>query len=149
MLDDANAAEMARRGTWLVPTLETFQRGVEIGLMRGQEPLMLEKGKTILKYQQPAFERALKHHVKIAFGLDDEPKFVTREFQALVRAGLTPLQALRAATVSAAELLGVDAGSIEPNRAADIVAINGDPLKDIGTTANVVFVMKGGKIVRQ
>jgi len=147
MLDDATAAEMARRGTWLVPTLETFQRGVEIGLTQGQEPLMLEKGKTILKYQQPAFEHAIQHHVKIAFGLDDEPKFVTREFQALVRAGLTPLQALQAATVNPAELLGVDAGSIEPNRAADIVAINGDPLKDIGATANVVFVMKGGKII--
>jgi len=147
MLDDETAEQMARRGTWLVPTLETFQRGVEMGLTQGQEPVMLEKGKAILKYQQPAFERAIKHHVKIAFGLDDEPKFVTREFQALVRGGLTPLQALQAATVNAAELLRVEAGSIEPNRVADIVAINGDPLKDIGATANVVFVMKSGKVI--
>ena len=147
MLDDATAEEMARRGTWLVPTLETFQRGVEIGLTQGQEPAMLEKGKAILAYQQPAFERALKHHVKIAFGLDDDPKFVTREFQALVKAGLTPLQALQAATVHGADLLGIDAGAIEPNRVADIIAVTGDPLADIGATANVTFVMRGGKIV--
>src|SRR5207244_2914079 len=77
MLDEETAQLMADRGTWLVPTLETFQRGIEIGLTSGQEPVMLEKTKAILRYQQPAFERALRHHVKIAYGLDDQPKFTT------------------------------------------------------------------------
>ena len=149
VLDEETAQLMAERGTWLVPTLETFQRGVELGLTAGQEPIMLEKGKAILRYQQPAFERALRHHVKIAFGLDDEPKFTTREFSALVTAGLTPLQALQTATTNAASLLGVDAGSLESGKLADVIAIDGDPLKDVKALERVVFVMKGGKVVRQ
>jgi imidazolonepropionase-like amidohydrolase len=147
MLDEEAAAMMEQRGTWLVPTLETFQRGVEIGLTSGQEPVMLEKGKAILKYQQPAFERAIAHHLHIAFGLDDEPKYTTREFQALVKGGLTPLQALQTATVNAAALLSVDAGAIEPGKFADIIAIDGDPLQNIGAVERVVFVMKGGKVI--
>jgi imidazolonepropionase-like amidohydrolase len=149
VLDEETAQLMAERGTWLVPTLETFQRGVEMGLTSGQEPIMLEKGKAILRYQQPAFERALRHHVKIAFGLDDEPKFTTREFSALVTAGLTPLQALQTATTNAASLLGVDAGSLEAGKLADVIAVDGDPLKDVKTLEKVVFVMKGGVVVRQ
>jgi imidazolonepropionase-like amidohydrolase len=150
MLDEETAKVMGERGTWLVPTLETFQRGIEIGLTQGQEPIMLEKGKTILKYQQPAFERALKYHVKIAYGLDDDPAYTTREFIALVHAGLTPLQALQTATTNAAELLQMskDLGSLEPEHYADIIAINGDPLKDIASIDKVVFVMKGGKVIR-
>lgn len=149
MLDDDSAKLMAEKGTWLVPTLQTFQRGPEMGLSQGQEPEMLEKGKAILQYQQPAFDRALKYHVKIAYGLDDEPQFTTREFVALVKAGLTPLQALQTATVNAAELLQMpaDIGLLEPGHYADIIAINGDPLKDIASIDKVVFVMKGGKIV--
>ena len=149
VLDEETAQLMAERGTWLVPTLETFQRGVELGLTAGQEPVMLEKGKAILRYQQPAFERALRHHVKIAFGLDDEPKFTTREFSALVTAGLTPLQALQTATTNAASLLGVDAGVLESGKLADVIAIDGDPLKDVKALERVVFVMKGGVVVRQ
>ena len=147
MLDDPTAAMMEQQGTWLVPTLETFQRGVEIGLTQGQEPIMLEKGKAILKYQQPAFERAIAHRLKIAFGLDDEPKYTTREFQALVKGGLTPLQAIQTATLNAATLLSLDAGSIEAGKLADIVAVDGDPLKDVGAMERVVFVMKGGRVI--
>ncbi len=147
MLDDEGAAMMEQKGTWLVPTLETFQRGVEIGLTSGQEAIALEKGKSILKYQQPAFTRAIQHHVKIAFGLDDDPKFTTREFDALVRGGLTPLAAIQAATINGATLLGLEAGAIEAGRFADIVAIDGDPLKDIKAMERVIFVMKGGKVI--
>jgi len=149
VLDEEGAKLMAEHGTWLVPTLETFQRGVEIGLSQGQEPVMLEKTKAILKYQQKAFDYALKYHVKIAFGLDDEPRVVAREFDALVKAGLTPLQALQAATINAAELLQMsnDVGSLEPGHYADVVALDGDPLRDIKSTAKVVFVMKGGKVI--
>ncbi len=149
MLDEETAQLMADRGTWLVPTLETFQRGVEMGLTSGQEPIMLEKGKAILKYQQPAFERAIRHHLKIAYGLDDDPKYTTREFQALVAGGLTPLQALQAATVNAASLLSVDAGSLEAGKAADVIALDGDPLKDTKAFDHVTFVMKAGKVVPQ
>jgi imidazolonepropionase-like amidohydrolase len=149
MLDEEGAAMMEQRGTWLVPTLETFQRGLEIGLAQGTEPVMLEKDKAIMKFQQPAFERALKHHLKIAYGLDDEPKYTTREFDALVRGGLSPLAAIQAATINGAALLGMtaDVGAVEPGKFADLVAIDGDPLKDVKTMERVVFVMKAGKVV--
>jgi imidazolonepropionase-like amidohydrolase len=151
VLDEETAKLMAERGTWLVPTLQTFQRGPELGLTQGQEPEMLEKGKAILKHQQPSFDLAMKYHLKMAFGLDDDPQFTTREFQAFVKAGLTPLQALQTATIRAAELLQMsnNIGSLEPDHYADIVAIDGNPLKDIGSVEKVVFVMKGGKVIRQ
>ena len=147
MLDDEGATLMEQHGTWLVPTLETFQRGLEIGLSSGQEPVMLEKTKAILKYQQPAFATAIAHHLKIAYGLDDEPKYTTREFAALVKGGLTPVQAIQTATINAAKLLSLDAGVIEPGKLADIVAIDGDPLKDVNAMERVVFVMKGGTVI--
>ena len=146
MLDDETAAMMEQRGTWLVPTLETFQR--EVPPSSGIEPMMVEKGKQILKFQQPAFERAIAHHLRIAYGLDDEPKYTTREFEALVKGGLTPLQAIQTATMNAAALLQIDAGAIEPGKFADIVAIDGDPLKDIKVMDRVTFVMKGGKVIQ-
>ena len=71
----------------------------------------------------------------------------TREFEALVRGGLTPLQAIQTATVNAASLLAIDAGAIEPGKFADVVAIDGDPIKDIKTMERVLFVMKGGKVI--
>ena len=142
---------MAKQGTWLVPTLYTFQHGVEAGLTYNQDPIMLEKGKAILKYQQPAFALALKHRLKIAFGDDDDPAFAPKEFSALVRGGMTPLEALQTATVNGAELLGLSAeiGTIEAGKTADLIAVEGDPLKDITVMENVVFVMKQGAIIKQ
>jgi imidazolonepropionase-like amidohydrolase len=151
VLDEEGAALMEKKGIWLVPTLSTFQRGVEIGLSNNQDPIALEKGKAILKYQQPAFALALKHHLKIAFGDDDDPEFVLREFAALVKGGLTPLQALQAATINGAELLGLSdqIGTIETGKSADLVAVEGDPSKDIGAMNRIVFVMARGRVVRR
>lgn len=150
MLDEESAALMSKKGTWLVPTLYTFQRGVEIGTNLGQDPISLEKGKAILKYQQPAFALALKHHLKIAYGLDDDPDFLPKEFSALVRGGMTPLAAIQAATVNGAELLGMSdkIGTLEVGKFADIIAINGDPLRDIAEMERVVFVMKDGAVIK-
>ena len=149
MLDEEGAALMERQGTWLVPTLYTFQHGVEMGLAAGQEPAALAKGKEILHYQQPAFDLARAHHLHIAFGLDDDPAFVPHEFTALVKAGLSPLAALQTATVAGAELLGFAdrLGAVEPGKLADLVAVAGDPLTDIGAMSRVVFVMKDGAVV--
>ena len=81
-------------------------------------------------------------------GLDDDVDFVSKEFAALVRGGMTPLDALRAETINGAELLGKskDFGSIEVGKYADIVGVEGDPLADISVMEKVVFVMKGGEV---
>jgi imidazolonepropionase-like amidohydrolase len=110
----------------------------------------LEKSRLILKYQSDAFQRALKHRLRIGFGLDDDPDFLPNEFAAMVKGGLTPIEALQTATTHAAELLGLSSeiGSLEKGKAADIIAVSGDPTKDIHALETVVFVMKAGKIVR-
>ncbi len=148
MLDDEGAALMQQRGTWLVPTLYTFQNGVEES--GNMEPVMVQKSRAIISAQAPAFRRALDHHLHIAFGLDMDPKYLPREFESLVKGGMTPLQAIQTATINAAELLGhsSDFGSIAKGRYADIVAVSGDPLADIKVLANVPFVMKAGVVVK-
>ncbi len=150
MLDDEGAALMAKKGTWLVPTLETFQRGVSSGTTEGQDPISLAKGKEILSHQQPAFTRALKAHLKIAVGIDDAPEFLPKEVEALVNGGMTPLQALQAATISGAALLNWSdrIGTIEAGKFADIIAIDGDPTHDINAIEKVVFVMKDGVTIK-
>jgi len=150
VLDDEGAELMARQGTWLVPTLYTFQRSPAVAASLGSDPVSIAKMKAILPMQKAGFEAALKHHVKIAYGLDDDPDYVSKEFGALVAGGLSPLGAIQAATINGAELLGwaKDAGTIEAGKFADIVAVNGDPLADIGVMERVVFVMKGGEVVK-
>ena len=150
MLDEQGAALLAQKGIWLVPTLEVFQRLPEIDASSGHDPLSREKGRAILKFQSAAFQRALQYHVKIAFGVDDDPDFLDQEFVALVKGGMKPVEALQAATVNAAELLGLSdqIGSIEAGKFADVIAVSGDPLTDITRMENVVFVMKGGEIIK-
>jgi imidazolonepropionase-like amidohydrolase len=150
MLDEEGATLLAQKGTWLVPTLETFHRLTNPGIESGQEAAETEKTKEILKFQPAAFQRALQHHLKMAFGLDDDPDFLDNEFVALVKGGMTPTEALQSASVNAAELLGLSEqiGTIEAGKFADVMAVSGDPLTDITNMKNVVFVMKGGEIIK-
>jgi len=151
LLDEEGATLMEKHGTWLVPTLSVIQRYAAIGNPSGLDPVALEKSRMILKYQSDAFHRAINHHIKIAFGLDDEPDFLPKEFPALVKGGLTRVEALQAATIHAADLLRMsdEIGSIEAGKFADIIAVSGDPTTDIGAMENVVFVMKDGEIIKQ
>jgi imidazolonepropionase-like amidohydrolase len=151
MLDEEGAALMEKRNTWLVPTLSVMQRYAAIGNESGLDAVALQKSRTILTYQEEAFRRALKHHLRIAFGLDDDPDFLPKEFTALVKGGMTPIEALETATTRAAELLKLSdqIGSIEAGKAADIIAVSGDPTTDITAMEHVVFVMKDGKVLRQ
>lgn len=150
MLDEEGAEMMEQRGTWLVPTLYAFQFGVAHDAELGADPVSVAKDKAILVAQQPAFERALKHHLKIAYGTDNPPEQASKEFSALVRGGLSPLGAIQAATVNAAALLGTskDTGTVEAGKFADIIAVEGDPLKDITVMEHVSFVMKGGEVIK-
>jgi imidazolonepropionase-like amidohydrolase len=97
--------------------------------------------------------KAVAAGVKIAFGSDliFEQEQAVREFALLVKLGLTPQQAIRAATISAAELLGLEKelGSIEVGKRADLVAVTENPLDNIRTLEAVKFVMKDGRVVKQ
>jgi imidazolonepropionase-like amidohydrolase len=152
MLDEEGAKLMEEHGTWLVPTLYCFQHDMETGLSKGRDPDSFAKGQEILAAQGPAFKLALQHHLKIAYGVDDDDvdESVSREFGALVAGGMTTLGALQAATINAATMLGKEKqfGSIEPGHFADIIAVTGDPLADISVMYKVDFVMKGGEIMK-
>ena len=100
-----------------------------------------------------SLEKAYPAGVKIAFGTDAGVSKHGRnadEFELLVKHGMTPMAAIEAATVNAAALLGVDkdVGSLEPGKAADIIAVSGDPLADVTVLKSVRFVMKGGQIAK-
>jgi len=150
LLDDEGAELMVQKGTWLVPTIDVELRTLEMGASFGVEPVMMAKEKEVVRLKRAGFEKALKYHVKIAFGVDDDPDYLTREFDAMVAWGMKPVEALQAATINASQLLGIadQVGTIEPGKAADIVAVNGDPLTDIKAVNNVVLVMKAGEVVR-
>lgn len=102
---------------------------------------------------EDAFRRSVQKGVKIAFGSDsgqiphgDNAK----EFYAMVRRGMSPLQAIQSATLNAADLLGVtDRGEIKEGLRADLIAVKGNPLEDIKLLENPTFVMKGGKVYKQ
>ncbi len=152
MLDEEGAELMEQHHTWLVPTLYCFQHDMETGLSKGRDPDSYAKGVEILAAQGPAFKLALAHHIRIVYGTDDADvdEAVSKEFGAMVRGGLSTLGALQAATINAATMLGKekDVGTLEPGRYADVVAVQGDPLADITVMEHVVFVMEGGRIIK-
>jgi imidazolonepropionase-like amidohydrolase len=152
MLDDEGARLMEEHHTWLVPTLYCFQHDMETGLSKGRDPDSFAKGQEIMAAQGPAFKRALDHHIRIVYGVDDDDvdESVSKEFGALVRGGLSTLGALQAATINAATMLGKDkdVGSLETGRFADIIAVKGDPLRDITVMEHVDFVMQGGRVIK-
>jgi imidazolonepropionase-like amidohydrolase len=151
LLDDEGAQLMVQKGTWLVPTIDVELRTLEMGSQFGVEPVMMAKEAQVVKLKRAGFEKALQYHVKIAFGVDDDPDYLDREFEAMVGWGMKPVEALQAATVNASQLLGLSdqIGSLEPGKFADVVGVSGNPLSDIKAINNVVFVMKGGEIVKQ
>jgi imidazolonepropionase-like amidohydrolase len=147
-LDDEAIRKMVAKGTYLVPTLQVYCCALEKG------DLAMSGGKTSrLAIHKTSFERALAAGVKIAFGTDagSFPHGTQAiEFEWMTRYGMSPLQAIRAATVNAADLLGWadDIGAIEAGKYADMIAVDGNVLNDIKQLEHVKFVMKGGEVIR-
>jgi imidazolonepropionase-like amidohydrolase len=149
-LDDETAALMSARGTWLIPTLWVEEHSLAMGVQQGLTPYSMEKERKVVESKHLTFPLALRHHVRIAFGVDDAPEEAPKEFSAMVHAGMTPLQAIQAATVNGAELLGLTAniGTVEQGKIADLVAVPGDPTQDVQLLEHVTFVMKGGIVIK-
>jgi imidazolonepropionase-like amidohydrolase len=140
---------MKQRGTYLVPTT-----GLHESLnLANLPPLVRRKADYILPIARANVKKASIAGVKIALGTD-APLLPygenAKEFRAMVNGGLSNLESLRAGTMNAADLLGVnDRGELGVGKLADIVAVRGNPLEDITATERVVFVMKGGKVYRR
>ena len=147
MLDDEAIALMKQHGTWLVPTTYLADR-INLAVL---PPHIQQKARTVLPQARASLRKAIAAGVKIAFGTDAAvyPHGENaREFAVLTSLGMPPVEALRAATIYAAELLGkTDRGEVAAGKLADIIAVPGNPLADIRATERVVFVMIGGKVV--
>jgi imidazolonepropionase-like amidohydrolase len=148
-LDDASVAQMVKQGTWYCPTMSVYYND--------QGPADTPAGKRDRKrvaLHGPSLQRAMKAGVKIAFGTDvdgfpwTDP--IAQEFLHLVEFGMKPMAAIQTATINAAEMLGMSGqlGVIAPGAYADVVAVPGDPLKDLEELERVSFVMKDGKVFR-
>jgi imidazolonepropionase-like amidohydrolase len=150
-LQDDTLRLMKEKGVYLVPTLFA---GFWVGEKADHfPPPIAVKARAAAAAMQSMFQRAMKIGVKVAFGTDSavEPHGLdAREFALMVKNGMTPAQALLAATASAADLLGMSdrIGTIETGKLADLVAVPGDPLEDIRQTEKVTFVMQGGRVIR-
>lgn len=143
---------MKANGTWLVPTL---QAGADLANLAAAHPEMLsESGRakitTMGRLTGQNVLTAYKAGVRIAFGTDTRPGKNAHELVLLVKAGIPPMEAIRMATVHAAELLGATdkVGSVQPGRYGDLIATTADPLTDIAALESVEFVMKGGDIIK-
>ena len=145
-LTDALIDEIAKKGVFWVPTITV---GAYVAPGRGGN------WTSMVELEKAAFQKALKKNVKIAFGTDAggfDWKEINqaKEFEYYVTYGMTPMQAIRSGTVVAADLLGWrdKMGTIEPGKWADLVAVTGDPLKDITELQRVKFVMKSGAVYK-
>jgi imidazolonepropionase-like amidohydrolase len=141
---------MAKRGIYYVPTLMVYEYWRD-GIIFAPVPQAkrLQLANTVTEHIA-AYRRALKSGVKIAFGTDtfELPGTNPRELELMVKYGMAPLDALRAATSGSADLLGISdvAGTIEAGKSADIIAVEGDPLEDMSALRNVRLVMKSGQV---
>ena len=149
-MTDAHIAQMVKQGTWYCPTLSVYY----MDWAPADTPAG-ERDRLRASAHAESFQKALKAGVKIIFGTDmggipwTEP--IAQEFPRMVDLGMSPMEAIRSATTRAAEMLDMEGqiGVLAPGAYADIVAVPGDPLRDIKQLANVQFVMKDGKVFKQ
>ena len=154
LVDDEGIRLAKEHGTYFVMDIYNddyiLGKAIEFGLPQEN----VDKERALGRLQRENFEKAFKAGVKMAFGTDagvyphgDNAK----QFYYMVKYGMSPAQAIKAATVNAADLIGrtKDVGTIEPGKYADIIAVTGDPLQDVRALESVDFVMKGGTVYKQ
>lgn len=153
LIDEEGIRLAKEHGTFLVMDIyvDTYilQHGAEVGML----PESLEKEREVGQLQRDNFRKAFEAGARMAFGTDGgvyPHGDNARQFAYMVEYGMTPMEAIQAATVHAAELIGWpdDVGAIEAGRYADIIAVEGNPLDNVRLLENVAFVMKGGKVYK-
>jgi len=156
LMDDEAIQLMAKSRTWYVPTLIAGKSVADTARLRPGyfPPVIARKALEVGTKMQGTFSRANKAGVRVAFGTDAgvfRHGQNAKEFGYMTEAGMSPLEAIRTATLNAAELLGetTDLGTVEAGKLADIVALDGDPIQDISALLRPTFVMKGGVAYRQ
>lgn len=150
-LDDEAIAAMKTKGTWLVPTMMAPAAALQQARAGMLPPATIPKAEEAAAAAMASHTKAFAAGVKVAFGTDSgvsKHGDNAREFSMMVKAGMAPAQALKAATVNAAEALGRSAsiGSIEPGKDADIIAVTGSPIEDVTRMETVDFVMRHGVV---
>jgi len=154
MMDDEAIELFKKHGTWYVPTITAGKASSDSAKIPGYyAAIVVPKALAIGPLIQATFTKAYKAGVKIAFGTDAAVFAHGKnymEFQYMVEGGMPALEAIKCATVNAAELLNIKStlGSIEAGKIADIIAVEGDPSADIKVMKNVVFVMKEGVVYK-
>ena len=152
LMDDESIALMAEHGTFLVADVWMGDWSIEQGEREGWSPDVMRKLRETTDVQREGFAKAVEEGVRIAFGTDSGTYphgMNAKQFASMVKYGMTPLEAIRSATVVAAELLGWRdrVGALEPGLFADLVAVEGDVMNDVDLLTDVAFVMKGGRVV--
>jgi imidazolonepropionase-like amidohydrolase len=149
-VSEATFRRMAEKGIAYVPTLLVYELWRDGKIFSGSSPVTLDKVRRTVDRHADAFRAALRTNVRIVMGSDtfELPGTNSQELVAMVRTGMSPLEALHSATSRAGELLGLKdrVGVLRPGAAADLVALAGDPLADIETVTKPVLVMKGGRV---
>ena len=153
LIDDEGIALAKQHGTYLVFDIYNDDFILQEGAKAGMLPESIEKEKKVGRLQRENFKKAFQAGAKIAFGTDSgvyPHGDNARQFGKMVEWGMQPLDAIRAATLNAADLIGWSdkVGSLEKGRLADLIAVDGDPLSDVKTLEKVKFVMKGGSVAR-
>ena len=148
-MDDGAISQMLKQGTWYVPTISPYYKDWAPADTPGGQ-----RDRLRASVHEPSFKKALKAGVKIAFGTDmggiSWTEAIAQEFPRMVEFGMTPMDAIQSATSRAAVMLDMEGkiGVVAPGAFADIIAVSGDPLRDIKTLQSVQFVMKDGKVFR-
>jgi imidazolonepropionase-like amidohydrolase len=153
LMDDAAVATLKKNGTYLVPTLFLGEYMLAHLEQSDVPEYSKQKMRDVSAAMQKNVKKAFDAGVKVAFGTDAAvyPHGLNAgEFHVYVKLGMTPLAAIQTATINAADLLGPKylVGSLEPGKWADVVAVDGDPTKDVTMLEHVKFVMKGGAVYK-